>query len=216
MNQQAVHVVSLGASTPVGRSAWASAAAVRAGVSGLGQHPFMIDTSGEPMKVVRAPWLEIDFGGRERLEALLFPAIDEALLPLATVGNLKIGLSLGLPAQRPGVPADLDRTFRAAIAQRYQGRFVAIASFPSGHAAGLLALGAAFEKLAQGAFDACVVAGVDSYLEPETLEWLEECDQLHGAGPLNNAWGLIPGEAAGSVCLMREEIVVLFRQGVSP
>ena len=53
-------------------------------------------------------------------------------------------------------------------------------------------------QLADAAFDACVVAGVDSYLAPETLEWLEEYDQLHGAGPLNNAWGFIPGEAAGA------------------
>jgi 3-oxoacyl-[acyl-carrier-protein] synthase-1 len=191
----------------VGRSALASAAAVRAGISGLAQHPFMIDTAGEPMKVARAPWIEVAMGIRERLEALLFPAIDEALFPFEPAASLKVGLSLGLPAQRPGLPADLDRTLRAAIAQQYQGRFVGVASFPSGHAAGLQALDAAFRKLSQGGFDACVVAGVDSYIEPETLEWLEECDQLHSAGPLNNAWGFIPGEGAGAVCLMRGEVI---------
>lgn len=56
-------------------------------------------------------------------------------------------------------------------------------------------------KIVEGALDICVIAGVDSYLEPETLEWLEETDQLHGAGSLNNAWGFIPGEAAGALCL---------------
>ena len=42
-----------------------------------------------------------------------------------------------------------------------------------------------------------------SYLIPEhLLEWLEESDQLHGAGALNNAWGFIPGEAAGAAMLL--------------
>ncbi len=35
-------------------------------------------------------------------------------------------------------------------------------------------------------------------------QWLEENDQLHGAGPLNNAWGFIPGEGAGAVLLVTE------------
>ena len=59
-------------------------------------------------------------------------------------------------------------------------------------------------KMAEGAFDVCVLAGVESYLAPETLEWLEENDQLHGAGPLNNAWGFIPGEGAGAALLVTE------------
>ena len=74
--------------------------------------------------------------------------------------------------------------------------------FVVGHAAGVLALRAAGEKLAEGSLEGCVVAGVESYLIPETLEWLEESDQLHGAGALNNAWGFIPGEAAGAVMLL--------------
>jgi 3-oxoacyl-[acyl-carrier-protein] synthase-1 len=36
------------------------------------------------------------------------------------------------------------------------------------------------------------------------LEWIEECDQLHGGGPLNNAWGFIPGEAASAVLIASE------------
>jgi 3-oxoacyl-[acyl-carrier-protein] synthase-1 len=48
----------------------------------------------------------------------------------------------------------------------------------------------------------------------ETLEWLEANDQLHGAGPLNNAWGFIPGEAAGAALVIGEE--ALDRAGVEP
>jgi hypothetical protein len=57
-------VVALGASTPVGRDAWSSAAAVRAGISAFAQHPYMIDTAGEPMQVARVPWLDIGMEAR--------------------------------------------------------------------------------------------------------------------------------------------------------
>jgi 3-oxoacyl-[acyl-carrier-protein] synthase-1 len=204
-----IQIVGLGASTPVGRDAWSSAAAVRAGISGFAGHPYMIDTAGEPMRVAYAPWLDIAVTGLERLEALLFPAIDEALRPVTDGGTKTptVALSLGLPSARPGLPRELDSTLKRSINERYRGRFMAVATFSSGHAAGLLALNAARKKLLEGSFDACVVAGVDSYISPETLEWLEENDQLHGAGPFNNAWGFIPGEGAGAALLMRGDVV---------
>ncbi len=36
------------------------------------------------------------------------------------------------------------------------------------------------------------------------MEWLEQRDKLHGAGPLNNAWKFIPGEAGAALLLMSE------------
>ncbi|MHB8746678.1 MAG: beta-ketoacyl synthase N-terminal-like domain-containing protein [Gammaproteobacteria bacterium] len=213
MNGEPIFVVALGASTAVGRDAWSSAAAVRAGISGFTQHPYMIDTAGEPMRVAIAPWLDIGLSGVERFEALLFPAIDQALAPVSEVNTerLRIALSLGLPAPRPGLADGLQPTLVKTLGEKYRQVFSAVATFPNGHAAGLLALDAAAKKLAQGAFDACVVAGVDSYIEPETLEWLEESDQLHSAGPLNNAWGFIPGEGAGALLLMQRQVVERLR-----
>ena len=55
---QPVYFVGLGASTPVGRDALSSAAAVRAGISGFAEHPYMIDSAGEPMRAAIAPWLD--------------------------------------------------------------------------------------------------------------------------------------------------------------
>lgn len=204
---ESVVVVALGASTPVGRDAWSSAAAVRAGVSGFGDHPHMIDTAGQPMRVARADWLEIDLSGVDRFEALLVPAIDQAIEPFAVhAGNpLKTAIALGLPSERPGLPESFQRDLMSRVTKRFGRIFNATAAFVAGHAAGLLALEAAFKKLQQGGLDACVVAGVDTYMEAETLEWLESCDQLHSAGPLNNAWGFIPGEAAGALLLVRAE-----------
>jgi 3-oxoacyl-[acyl-carrier-protein] synthase-1 len=167
----------------------------------------MIDTAGEPMRVARAPWLDVDIEGIERYCELLFPAIDEALASMQSQmkqGHLKIGLAMGFPPLRPGQPSDLTRSILIEIERRYAGVFNKTASFEVGHAAGHLALDNAVKNCANGSVDACVVTGVDSYLAPETLEWVEECDQLHGGGPLNNAWGFIPGEAAGALLITTE------------
>ena len=75
----------------------------------------------------------------------------------------------------------------------------------TGHSAGLMALERGWRKLQGGTEEFCLIGGIDSYLEPATLEWLEKCEQVHGAGPHNNAWGFIPGEAAGFALLCRQE-----------
>jgi 3-oxoacyl-[acyl-carrier-protein] synthase-1 len=203
-----VQIIGLGATTPIGRTVWTSAAAARAGICGFNEHPFMIDTAGEPMRVARAPWLDVAISGAKRFCALLFPAIDEALARLTNIlaeQPVKIGLALALPQPRPGQPKELTEAILVTIKSHYGELFIAIQHFAVGHAAGHLALDAAIKQFTSRTLDVCVVAGVDSYLEPETLEWIEECDQLHGGGEFNNAWGLIPGEAAGAVLVTTEE-----------
>lgn len=204
MAGSAVHVVSLGACTPIGRDTLSACAAVRAGISGFSEHPYMVDVASKPMRAAIATWLDIGLSGTSRLEHLLFPAIDEAMAPLvARLEQLpRMAIALALPAPRPGVSATLESEMSSLIRQRYGSIFPAAASFPNGHAGGLLALNAALLKLKQGVYEACIVAGVDSYLEPEALEWLDQNDQLHGAGLLNNAWGFVPGEAAGALLMM--------------
>jgi 3-oxoacyl-[acyl-carrier-protein] synthase-1 len=168
----------------------------------------VIDAAGHPMQVALAPWLDIDLPGWERFEALLLPAIEQALeSAVADRGDVRMALALAVPADRPGLPDDLHDRLRDSVARRFSDRFSAIGLFDVGHASGLMALSAAMRTMADGDFDACVVAGVESYLAPETLEWLEEAEQLHGAGALNNAWGFVPGEGAGAVLLAIERLV---------
>jgi 3-oxoacyl-[acyl-carrier-protein] synthase I len=214
MTRNALQVLGLGASTPVGRNVWASAAAVRAGVCGFGEHPFMIDTAGEPMRIAHAPWLGFELEGAQRLAALVMPAIQEALLLVPADTPLRLGLALGLPPVRPGQPEGLADELMAWIHDGIGDRFTRVARFEAGHAAGHLAIEAAQAGCARGAFDMCLVVGVDSYLAPETLEWIEACDQLHGGGPLNNAWGFIPGEAAGAVLMGLPDAAQ--RTGIAP
>lgn len=213
-SKEPVYLVACGASTSVGRDGWSSAAAVRAGISGFTQHPYMIDTAGEPMRAAIAPWLDIDLQGSGRFEQLLMPAIEQAMAPLVETerAKVRVALALGLPSARPGLPEALSSDLRGAVTARFSGSFSAMALLGVGHASGYLGLHAALRRMSDDAFDACVVAGVESYVSsPETLEWLEEQDQLHGAGPLNNAWGLIPGEAAGAALIVTERVLPRLR-----
>lgn len=199
-----MQILGLGASTPIGRTVWASAAAARAGICGFSEHPFMIDTAGEPMRIARAPWLHVETEDVERHCGLLFPAIDEALGPIINriphnLQHLRLGLTLALPLMRPGRPQTLAKDLLSKVQERYADVVSSIFVLEKGHAAGHLALDAAVKHCGSGSIDACVVCGVDSYLAPKTLEWLETCDQLHGSGQFNNAWGFIPGEGAGAV-----------------
>lgn len=205
---EAVFIVAMGARTPLGNDAWSTAAAVRAGISAFSQHPYMIDTAGQPMRVAMSPSIDPGLQGVQRLEALLHPAIGQTLLPLAAGGNPLPRMALALAASPPraGVSSQWSQQLLQAIQQRHARHFQAAAVFAAGHASALLGLNAVCAKLRQGELDACLVAGVDSHLEPETLEALEADDQLHGAGPLNNAWGFIPGEAGAAVLLMRESV----------
>jgi len=207
MRADAVYVVGLGASTPVGRDPWSSSAAVRASVTGFTEHPFMFDSAGERMQVALAPWLDIDLPGLQRFEELLFPAIGQALESVATGPAIRLALALALPPARPGLPPNLERELRGAIAADFADRFDVVAMFSAGHAAGFVGMFAAMTRMQAGVFDACVVAGVESYLDPESLEWLEQNGQLHGAGATRNPWGFVPGEAAGAVLLASGAVV---------
>lgn len=201
-----VVVVGVGARTAVGMTAPATAAAVRAGVAGFADHPFAVDTAGNAMVVAVAPYLGPDVTGAARLAELAGPAAVEAVAPLASSsgGKWSLPVFVGLPADRPGRPKDsaavtTDRLRRelAAVGMRV-GKLAAI---EAGHAAGAMAVQAACEAIRSGAAEFALAGGVDSYAEPETLEWLEANDQLHSAGLGNNPYGLVPGEAAGFVLL---------------
>jgi 3-oxoacyl-[acyl-carrier-protein] synthase-1 len=93
------------------------------------------------------------------------------------------------------------------LEEALSGIFARIVLVQLGHAGSLVALSSAAQVLAESSRTGCVVAGADSYLEPDTLEWLEESGQLHGAGPRNNAWGFVPGEGAGAILLLSPRVV---------
>lgn len=195
-------IIGLGATTPLGRSAWATAAAVRAGISGFTQHAFMVDAVGKPMHVAAFPWLDDSCEVGERITECLVAAISEALLPLrAITPRPSLALLVNLPIARPGLPEDLAHRVAQRVQRDFTGVFERVSVAALGHAGGLVGLHSAQQYMAASPQNMCLVAGVDSYQEPDMLEWLEATDQLHGAGERNNAWGFIPGEGAGALLL---------------
>ena len=202
---QNTYVVGGGACTSIGTTLSASAAAVRAGVATFGDHPFMMDSAGQPMVVSRASYLPDDVSGVTRLLDLAVPAMFEALANMQDFRSEMppLPVILGLPPRRPGLPESVQHEFSTRFRRRIGTALPigAIEVIAHGHSSGLMALEAGMDQITSGAAQLCLIGGVDSYIHPETLEWLEESEQLHSAGVENNAWGFIPGEGAG-FCLL--------------
>jgi len=197
-----VCIVGIGALTSVGLNAAATAAAVRAGIAGFAEHPYMINQEGDPYVVAMVPNLNLGATGIQRYIDLAFPAFKEALDPLNNLpGNIgPIPVIIGLPEDRPGMPDDLpikiaDRVKELSDKPALIGdvRTVLI-----GHSAGLMALETGSKLVLQEASEFCLIGGVDSYIDPDTLDWIEDNEQLHKP---SNAWGFLPGEAA-AFCLI--------------
>ena len=208
IGNDSVYIAGLGACTAVGADAASTAAAVRAGIAGFSEHPHMVDTAGRKMIVAMAPYLPPDSPYRDRFSRLAIPAAFQALngLSAARTHVPVVPVIIGLPAPRPGLPADLGVHLSESLAVLKEQGFplAETKTMHTGHSAGLMALEAGCNLIRAGAAEFCLAGGVDSYICPETLRWLEECDQLHSAGALNNAWGFIPGEGAG-FCLLASE-----------
>lgn len=199
-----VCIVGIGACTAIGYNAASAAAAVRAGITGFHEHPYMIDKTGEKMIVARVPPVPIDLNFADRFTAIAVPALREALAPLIGgrhVHAQRIHVILGLPSIRPGLSSETQKQVCANLLADEYLRSAELLMFTSGHSAGLMALGAGCGQIRAGSADFCLIGGVDSYLEPETLEWLDANEQLHSEA---NTWGFVPGEAAG-FCLLASQ-----------
>ena len=167
------------------------------------------------MVVAAAPYLEAESSSVDRLVVLAEPAIAESVAVLSHVGGeaLQAEAYVGLPLPRPGRPHDLtpvadavqQQIARAGLKVRHA------LMIETGHAAGTMAITEAAAAISAGRVDVALAGGVDTYLDPETLEWLESNDQLHSAGLENNAYGFIPGEAATFVLLTSYETAHRFK-----
>ncbi len=199
-NENAVYIVSIGANTAIGKTAPSSAAAVRAGIAGFAEHRAIADTFGNPVVVASAQYIAGNKRGIERFLDLGCAAATEALNVRA---DEPIPVIIGIPEGRPGISesftADLIERFGTSMGASF--RISSIDGVFTGHSGGIAALAKGRDKIGRGECEVCLIGGIDSYLDPEMLKWLEHRGQLHGAGEVGNEWGFIPGEAAG-FCLL--------------
>lgn len=195
-----VYIVGNGARTAIGLHAESSAAAFRAAISGTSVHPHVIDHAGEAMTVAPDSRLDIGLLGPERLFALAATPLVEACVPLLDRGLQSLPLYLGLPTLRPGFEAADSQSLQRLLAQ-YEDLPVKLSKVnvaPEGHAAGLAALISAADRIREGSLGICLAGGLDSYLHPATLEWLDGRRMILGK---ESRTGFVPGEAAG-FCLL--------------
>jgi 3-oxoacyl-[acyl-carrier-protein] synthase I len=202
-----VSIVGIGGRTPLGFNAGASAAAVRAAIPAIREHPYFVDTAGEPISLTMDAGISPDTDGVDRLRALALPAIEEALAPFGESQPTASALPVvfGLSEPRPGRPDDLD----AALVRALQADLpLRMSVLPYGHSAGLMALQEGARMIAADQAEFCLIGGVDSYLQWETLEWLDAGRQLMSE---QNRSGFVPGEGAG-FCLLASTAAARRRQ----
>lgn len=193
------HIVAIGARTSLGRSSAASAAAVRAGISRVTEHPFLVDTQGEPVRTAFDQALDPEQPVVERMCVLAEDALEQVTIP---VGLGPVPVLLALPEPRPGFCDDDARRVERHLARLQSGeRPRRVTSVGRGHAGVLQALELASTALTEdGAY---LVGGVDSYCDLETLAWLSEHRQLMQSDARSS---FFPGEGAWFALVMRESL----------
>ena len=206
-----VHIVAVGARTPLGLNADSSIAAVRAGISEVSEHPFILDQKAEPVRLALDFELDPGLMGVERFIAMASTALEEACLKLTSVweDNPKVSVFLGLPEERPGWTKEHCQAVKNGLHRLSMPvEFKPLELFPYGHASGLIALGAACKQIRTGQEELCIVAGVDSYLDLKTLEWLDENKQLATS---YHRGAFFPGEGAGAIVVASDTFLRHFR-----
>ncbi len=158
------------------------------------------------MVTAAASYLPAEVRGIERFAALAEPALHEACAPLLSSrqafarGQWHLTLYLCLPPSRPGLHTQLAPHLARLLQERApEGISLSrVEVIATGHAAGWHALWQAAQRLQTRGTEACLIGGIDSYLDVDTLEWLDANEQLKST---THRWGFIPGEAAG-FCLL--------------
>ncbi len=202
-------ISAVGAVSPVGHSAPISYTSVRSGLSRMGVSPELRirDARGKLMPVVCACATGVTDGHRRflRLHRLAVRAWSEALaqarLQAQDLGHTHIYLCLAEP-ERPGMD---DRALTELVRKSCQALGLPDLSARTavgqhGQAGPLMALQTAARAVASGACAQAFVAGVDSYLDELTLQWLHDTGRLKTD---DNAKGFVPGEAAAFLLVER-------------
>lgn len=205
-----VHIVGVGARTPLGLTAESSIAAVNAGISQVTEHPVYIDRMAEPVRLAQDTILHPELAGPRRLIEMATTALEEVCSELEThqSGINNIPLLVCLPEERPGwTRGDAESVIRGLGMLHLPITFQPIKGVSLGHAAGSVALDIACSEIRADQAELYVILGVDSYSEYETLSWLDESRQLATS---YHRGGFFPGEGAAALVVASDSVVRRF------
>lgn len=205
-----VHVIAIGARTPLGFDAESSFSALRAGISVVRDHQFYIDKQNEPVRMAYDFALKPGLQVVDRIIAMATSVLEEVCTKVdfdRLGGDVK--LFVALPETRPGwLKPDIQAVADAFLQLSLPVNFSSIEILPKGHAAGLIALTRAAAAIKDRQSDICVIVGVDSFLDYETLEWLDTNRQLANA---YNRGAFFPGEGAGAVVIVGTDMLQRYK-----
>lgn len=203
-------ITGLGLVTPVGLSAPAACAALRAGISRIGDLPGLeipnAEGALEPVTGGQVPLVAEGAQGAGRLVQLALPALREALadarVPLGVPRSVFIGTAVPFAADRllEHGPHLVQALRMAASSERYAAE---VRLIEEGRAAALTALREAARWLDATQNGVAVVGGVDSWIGRRALLHLRRKGRLREGA---RASGMLPGEASAFLIVEREEM----------
>ena len=201
-----MYITSTGMICPTGLEAASACAAMRAGIAAFEELPYL-DNQGKPIIGSHVTILDGRLKREERLIELLSLAITDCLenakydLPIEDV-PLLVGMA---EPDRENGGAKLPARIIGEMEQKLNVRFHSTYSraFNQGHVSGFLGLRIARDLMKERKVPACIVCGVDSYIDAGSLAWL---DKLFRLKTDENSDGMIPGEGAASVLLQPQPL----------
>jgi 3-oxoacyl-[acyl-carrier-protein] synthase-1 len=161
------------------------------------------DNQGEPIVGATVPGMAVFSRHAPRLVEMLAKSLAHLLKSQTALAWDRVPLLVGLAEpDRPGTEANLAELVVAQVQQALGIRFHPMHSraYASGHTAAFDALAAARQLLHDSSIPGCLVCGVDSFVQENTLLWLESNFRLKTRA---NRDGVIPGEAAASALLQK-------------
>jgi len=198
-----VVITGVGMVTSVGSNMAQSCSSIRAGINRFSETesycPLMPNDWDDYEQLVYAPLSIIDseqFDGKERMIEMACLATQD-LIKNAEINRALLketAFFIGLPSSDRGKAAEkMATTFLPDFLCRAGLTFNKYETFSTGHSSVYMAMERAQEMLANQKTRFCIVGGVDSFINDESLDWLDEAYRLKSE---RNKDGFIPGEGA--------------------
>lgn len=199
----ALHITCVALASAVGLTPASAAAAMRCGISGIGELP-TVDDALEPVAGARVPSIPDHLHGRDRLIELLLQVMADSHAALGTridITQLPVLLCTSEVA-RPG--ASVHGIVPAMEARLgFHLRRAGARHLARGHVSCFESLGFAEAAMLQAGGSACLVIAADSLIDPRSLNWLEKSGRLKTS---RRSEGVIPGEGAAVLLVSLEPL----------
>jgi 3-oxoacyl-[acyl-carrier-protein] synthase I len=181
-----------GMATALGDSPQACSAAIRASVTGICTYPeFPARYGGELFSVASHEGL-----GSSPVTSRMMDLASTALLPTLSIAHgTKLPLLISLPPVRPGWDARQAVHWFDSFLNTLHGQVDRSRSslLTTGHHGTIALLNHAIALIERDEAPACIVGGVDSWLDQNLLDWLNQQSRLKSS---ENSNGFVPGEGA--------------------